>query len=203
MSTLLEFTQSIADACAETPVTTVVNPATNAKFIRMALACVDDALAHLTTLHQWEWRVLRVVPTALTQNISDLIRVRDVFYNKQRLPYVAANTDTGSAPSFTLSSTSVTINNITVPQLTNVVITYESFIATVTPRADSTAMPVPLEYEYGLREYVMYLLHTRHVNDSKRAQTHLNNALSQYDMLKSREHSNRQTFNRYTGVNRR
>lgn len=203
MSTLLAFAQTIADACAEVPVTTVVNPTTNAKFIRLMLACVDDAVAHLTTMHQWEWRILRVVPTATSTLLPNLIRVRNVYYNNNKLPYIEADSVVPGGPSFTTLGIGVVLNNVPAADFPNVVITYESALFEVTPRADNTAIPVPFEYLYGLREYVLYLLHTRHVNDSKRAQVHLNNALQQYDILKAREHSHRQTFNRYTGVRRR
>jgi hypothetical protein len=208
MSTLLAFANTVADACAEQSISTVVNPATNAKFVRMVLASVDDALAHLTTLHQWEWLVKLNTPVSVVASLTDVVRVRDVFYSGRKLPYRQVELSIPTSfpfytvsPSSTIGTTFVGILNISVANLVNVRIAYEQAVYLVN-KLDTTPMPVPPEYEFGLREYVCYLLHLRHVNDSKRAQMHLQNALAQYDILKSREHANKQTFNRYTGVNR-
>jgi hypothetical protein len=201
MSTLLAFVQSVADACAEVPVTSVINAPNNASFIRKTVVAIDDALNHLSTLHQWEWLVKRVTPLSASVSIPDLVRVRDVMYDRQKLPYVPTGEVTPNYPCYTTTASSVTVFNVTPAQVPNLVIVYESNLVGFT-RADATLMPVPQEYEYGLREYVLYLLHTRHVNDAKRAAVHLQNALSAYDILKAREHSHKQTFNRYRGVRR-
>lgn len=201
MSTLLAFAQTVADACAEPSITTIVNPPNNAKFVRALLASVDDALAHLSTLHQWEWCKKTTVPAGVSALYEDAVRFNDVWYSGKKLPYRKLQDTVGTQPYYTLRNNTIAFFNITVPQLANVIVEYESNIVNVV-RTDATALPLPQEYEFGLREYVLYLLHTRHVNDAKRAAVHLNNALAQYDILKAREHSNRNVFNRYTGVNR-
>jgi hypothetical protein len=201
MSTLLQFAKSVADACAELEVTTVVNPTQNVKFVRLLLSSVDDALSHLSTFHQWEWLVRTVTPTTSLTPLIDAIRVRDVTYKKRRLPYRELGVGNFEYPHFTFNLPNVLVQGLTTAQLADVEITYESSLFSIV-KADATALPVPQEFEYGLREYVLYLLHVRHVNDAKRAQLHLQNALTAYDLLKSRRHGNRQTFNRYTGVNR-
>jgi hypothetical protein len=201
MSTLLQFAKSVADACAELEVTTVTNPAQNAKFVRLLLSSVDDALSHLSTFHQWEWLVRTVIPTTTLTTLIDAIRVRDVTYKRRRLPYREVGIGDFEYPTFTFNLPNVAVLGLTTAQLADVEISYESSLFSI-ERSDFTVLPVPQEFEYGLREYVLYLLHVRHVNDAKRAQMHLQNALSAYDLLKSRRHGNRQTFNRYTGVNR-
>lgn len=203
MSTLLSFVQSIADASAELPVTSVVTYPTNGKFIRLVLTCVDDALAHLTTLHQWPWLVKTVTPTNVIQTLTDVVRVRNVTLNGKRLSYSGyVKTALPSYPAYFYESGKVFLYNVNVTDLPSVRIIYESAIVSV-DKTDTAVLPIPLEYVYGLREYVMYLVHSRHVNDAKRADKHLQNALSAYDILKAREHSHLQSFNRYTGVNRR
>jgi hypothetical protein len=204
MSTLLAFVQSIADASAELPVTSVVTYPTNGKFIRLVLTCVDDALAHLTTLHQWPWLVKTVTPTNVIQTLPDVVRVRNVTLNGKRLSYYGyiKGAALPAYSSYAYDSGKVFLYNVNVISLPLVRIIYESAIVSV-DKTDTAVLPIPLEYVYGLREYVMYLVHSRHVNDAKRADKHLQNALSAYDILKAREHSNLQSFNRYTGVNRR
>lgn len=203
MSTLLSFVQSIADASAELPVASVVTYPTNSKFIRLVLTCVDDALAHLTTMHQWPWLVKTVTPTNVIQTLPDVVRVRNVTLNGKRLSYSGyVKTALPPYPAYFYESGKVFLYNVNVADLPSVRIIYESAIVSV-DKTDTAVLPIPLEYVYGLREYVMYLVHSRHVNDAKRADKHLQNALSAYDILKAREHSHLQSFNRYTGVNRR
>lgn len=211
-TSVLAFINSIADACAEPRFTTIETEGNNAKFLRLVFTSIDDALNHLSTLHQWEWLVRYVNATAPTTTLANLVRVRDVYRNGKKLPYrtykdYLANVIT--TPYYTVRGRDVHIVNIpTLATVADTYIEYESYISY--SASDNLALiggeepdsSLPDEFMQGFREYVLYVVYTRHIKDHKEANTHLQNALAAYDILKAREHSNKNVFNRYTGVNR-
>lgn len=200
MPTLLAFVQELALITADVMPTSIeTDQLQHSAFVRKALAAIDDALTYVTTSAKWSWLTKTVPATSNPFPLTDSSRILWVRDGSSILPFVPLHYTSSPVPCYTLETGSQ-VRFFNVPILTNVVVCYESYRASVTPRLDVTSVPIPNDIYPLLKEYAAYLLAMRHMRSPKQAQSHKLNFEEMYGAARARDHRNRPSLNVLPGT---